>query len=139
MPALRDFLQVSGGVDLYKNLRVKYTQGAEPTLNVEGRSIDLRPYIETTETIHQFLQVEQFVTQDLRDGHKDCPDWAFKGSCYTNAAYMLTTCPKSCNDINPDMHNECFMWANRGECVSNAVFMAEFCSTSCVQTVKNEL
>jgi hypothetical protein len=119
---------------------VRYKKGAEPTLNVDARSIPLRA-VNTSEALHALMRRENFEETSLRDAHGDCADWSYKGQCFTNSVYMWSTCPKSCTDTAPDADPACRQWAREGQCEQNAKFMAESCLSSChaAETRKHEL
>lgn len=120
----------------YKNLRVKFLHGAEPTLHVSGgESVPLRAHTD----LHAVVRAHGFALATLTDAQPECVEWAFKGECYTNAVFMQQQCTKSCADVTPDRDPSCAAWARAGECVSNAAFMSETCSTACGAHLKTEL
>ncbi|CAL4065514.1 unnamed protein product [Meganyctiphanes norvegica] len=77
------------------------------------------------------------------DSNRYCPDWARKGQCNVNTAYMHVYCKKSCDkcdktvkpDPKPspcvDQNQYCKDWAANGHCVSNAGYMKVGCKKSC--------
>ena len=132
LPALKAFLKEAGGAERYRDLRVHFLPGANPVLRVGTRKIALKGY-DTTDALHALMRKEGFQETSLRDTQRSCADWAYKGQCYVNRAYMLATCPKSCTDVNPDTDAQCPAWAVDGKCKSNPVFMGASCSASCAQ------
>jgi len=71
------------------------------------------------------------------DSNKFCSDWANKGQCQANAAYMDVYCKKSCNKCSTkptnceDKNRHCASWAKNGQCTSNAAYMGPNCAKSC--------
>ncbi|CAL4094757.1 unnamed protein product [Meganyctiphanes norvegica] len=80
------------------------------------------------------------------DTNNFCSDWASKGQCQSNPAYMHVHCKKSCNKcgttvypkpVNPkptacvDKNQYCADWAKKGYCISNAAYMKPSCPKSC--------
>lgn len=140
LPELKAFLRDPEGAGRYRDLRVRYKKGVEPTLKIDARSLPLRA-VNTSEALHALMRHEGFEETSLRDTHGDCADWSYKGQCFTNPVYMWPTCPKSCADAAPDTDPLCSQWASEGQCEQNAEFMVESCLSSChaTETHKHEL
>ena len=71
------------------------------------------------------------------DTNRYCSDWAKRGECQKNAAYMNTNCKKSCNLCTGRENNcvdkspYCQDWATNGECRKNPAYMLHNCGKSC--------
>merc|ERR1719495_54077 len=69
------------------------------------------------------------------DSNKYCSDWATKGQCQANPAYMNDYCKKSCGKCDTsacvDKNRHCASWAKGGQCNSNAAYMKPNCPKSC--------
>jgi len=70
-----------------------------------------------------------------KDGNQFCSDWASKGQCTANPAYMDVYCKKSCKKCDTtncvDKNRHCASWAKNGQCTSNAAYMKPNCPKSC--------
>lgn len=74
------------------------------------------------------------------DQHNDCPQWASGGDCHKNTAFMLRTCPKSCNVCDVDKHGtsvcedrdhaQCLIWGEH-ECGINPEALLSTCPKLC--------
>merc|ERR1712136_372752 len=77
------------------------------------------------------------------DRNQYCSDWARRGECRKNPAYMGPNCCKSCKAVTTgtttgttssdcrDESKHCSYWAGRGECQKNARYMLQNCCRSC--------
>ena len=81
---------------------------------------------------------------------KRCVDWARKGECASNSAYMLQTCAAACElvlALRPPppppaylaTEAQCSGWAGGGECDANAEFMLTTCPEACAKWRSGEL
>lgn len=80
-----------------------------------------------------------------RDTNARCIDWANAGECGKNQAYMMRSCPRSCNACSEsdaeaegaahleDSNKLCPQWAAAGECANNPTYMHHMCAFSCSQ------
>lgn len=83
-------------------------------------------------------QAQECNNEGICDEHARCPVWKEEGECFKNKAYMLKTCPVSCEqdeiktkgDVCEDLHKRCFVWAELGEC-KDVPEMQEVCPKSC--------
>ena len=74
---------------------------------------------------------------NIRSQHstKECSEWAGRGECEKNSAFMHAHCAAWCaTDSNPG----CAGWASAGECTRNPVFMGKRCSRSCAMLTQAE-
>ena len=73
------------------------------------------------------------------DTHPSCQQWALKGECARNPAFMASSCALSCQsriaqpelDGCTDSKPECAAWESAGECEKNRAFMHSSCQLSC--------
>ena len=153
---MRAFVKEPGHADRYGNLEIRYINHHNPDvvlLDREGREvqrIDLTR-LSSTESMHK-LMLLLGLREDCRDGNLGCADWARKGECDTNPAYMHVSCRKACRACtenatadgdggqaggrpcaNASPEHDCAYWATTGECESNAKYMHEACRRSCGQ------
>ncbi|XP_077989428.1 uncharacterized protein LOC144443759 [Glandiceps talaboti] len=86
---------------------------------------------------------EEPETNDCTDENSRCKEWADRGECSKNPAYMLQYCKQSC-DVQDcdnggvgencvDNNARCGVWANIGECRANPSYMLVNCKKSCNQ------
>jgi len=73
---------------------------------------------------------------ECRDEAAWCEDWAKRGECEKNPAYMLPRCTVSCGACGPqgackDMGEFCGDWGLKGECEKNPGYMHRFCGLTC--------
>jgi hypothetical protein len=65
-----------------------------------------------------------------QDRHEKCEFWASNGRCNRVPAYMLKTCPVSCNN----QRNLCNSRVSKGECYTDPANMLVNCPDSCIHT-----
>ncbi|XP_076436010.1 uncharacterized protein LOC143275643 [Babylonia areolata] len=77
------------------------------------------------------------------DKNAMCQEWAARGECTNNPAYMLPNCQISCQQCGggsntggstgdcQDRNPSCQSWAASGECVTNPAYMFGHCQRSC--------
>ncbi|XP_072167436.1 uncharacterized protein [Diadema setosum] len=70
------------------------------------------------------------------DTETHCQDWARRGECEINPAWMRPNCRRACHacDDDPncyDSSNNCAEWAQDGECEKNQSYMESHCMLSC--------
>lgn len=132
-------------MDIYDNLTVHYINGHNPDLvilDTDGNLIervDLIAY-KTFDDLHALLKKKGFTSNDLlRNSHTDCHDWAEKGECELNEAFMQQTCAKACARDIVDTDDSCAGWAGKGECKTNHKYMRAHCAKTCKALDKIEL
>ncbi|GAB6026273.1 Meprin A subunit beta [Chamberlinius hualienensis] len=68
------------------------------------------------------------------DNHNRCVEWAEKGECDKNPAWMRPNCMKACGvcDVGcTNLNTRCAEWSKKGECKTNPSYMKRFCKKAC--------
>ena len=98
-------MRETGGIDRYSDVEVRYISGHNPDLVMldaqgeEVERIDLTKHSESQETLHALMRAQGFAEDGLRNAHADCADWAAKGECARNPAFMQSGCAKACASL----------------------------------------
>jgi len=145
---VREFVKSSGHADRYSNLKVNYVDHHNPDLilfDAEGQElhrIDLTR-LSSTGSMHR-LMLLLGLREICQDANSSCESWSSAGECERNAAFMHSTCRKSCRLCSDGAtvvdevlcrdlgeRRDCEYWSTMGECQSNPTFMREQCARSC--------
>ncbi|XP_065064807.1 zinc metalloproteinase nas-13-like isoform X3 [Rhopilema esculentum] len=91
------------------------------------------PVTKCVEVIVEKIQRVPFSGNICADRHGSCRNWARRGECRRNPAYMRSNCCRSCGSGGScsDKNSSCGWWARRGECRRNPGYMNINCKKSC--------